>query len=328
MVIVLLRCRSLKDEVHDDLLPLAEWRRVSYHDLHEATDGFSESNLLGAGSFGSVYQGTLPTGMTIAVKVFDTNQDRALKSFDVECEVLRNIRHRNLVKIISSCSNIEFKALVLEFMPNGSLEKWLYSHNHDLDISKRLNIMIDIASALEYLHHNHTPPVVHCDLKPNNILLDKSMVAHLGDFGIAKLLGEEDLMTQTKTLATIGYMSPEYGSEGIVSTKCDVYSFGILVMETFTGKKPTNDMFAEEMSLKCWVKESLPFEVDHVMDTNLLNTVDREGLAVKDCVSSVLQLALQCSADLAEERIDIEEVVARLKKIKAMYLNQVQVEHV
>lgn len=181
---------------------------MSYHDLAQATDGFSESNLLGVGSLGSVYKGTLSTVMTIAVEVFHVNQDRAFKSFDIECEVLRNIRHRNLVKIIRSCSNVEFKALVLDFMSNGSLEKWLYSHNHFLNVLQRLNIVIDIALALEYLHHGRTLPVVHCDIKPNNIQLGTDMIAHLGDFGIAKLLGEEDSMIQTKTLATIGYMSP------------------------------------------------------------------------------------------------------------------------
>ncbi|WRX29564.1 Serine-threonine/tyrosine-protein kinase [Theobroma cacao] len=323
MVIIFLRSRNRKAEVptEENLLTLAEWRRISYHELHQATDGFSESNLLGVGSFGSVYQGTLSNDMSIAVKVFNVTLDRALKSFDVECEVLRNIRHRNLVKIFSSCSNVDFKALILEFMPHGNLEKWLYSHNYFLDISQRLNIMIDIASALEYLHHGHTPAVVHCDLKPNNVLLDKDMVAHLGDFGIAKLLGEEDLMKQTVTLATIGYMSPEYGSEGIVSTKGDVYSFGILLMETFTRKKPTDEMFVEEMSLKSWVKKSLPSAVVHFVDTNLLNTGERERLAAKDCVLSVLQLALGCSAELPEERIDMKEVVASLKKIKVK-LNQ------
>ncbi|MBA0822916.1 hypothetical protein Goarm_019680, partial [Gossypium armourianum] len=200
--------RNTKTElpIQENLPPLPEWRRISYHDLAQATDGFSESNLLGVGSFGSVYKGTLSTGKTIAVKVFHVNQDRAFKSFDIECEVLRNIRHRNLVKIISSCSNVEFKALVLEFMSNGSLEKWLYSHDHFLNVLQRLNIVIDIALALEYLHHGHTLPVVHCDIKPNNILLDTDMIAHLGDFGIAKLLGEEDSTIQTKTLATIGYI--------------------------------------------------------------------------------------------------------------------------
>ncbi|XVE53072.1 hypothetical protein DITRI_Ditri02bG0175100 [Diplodiscus trichospermus] len=316
------RNRETKVPTEGNLLPLAEWRRISYHELEQATDGFSESNLLGIGGFGSVYQGTLSDDVGIAVKVFNVNLDRALRSFDVECEVLCNIRHRNLVKIISSCSNIEFKALVLEFMPNGSLEKWLYSHNHFLDVSQRLNIMIDIALALEYLHHGHSPPVVHCDLKPNNVLLDKDMIAHLGDFGIAKLLGEEDLMKQTMTLATIGYMSPEYGSEGIVSTKADVYSFGILLTETFTRKKPTDEMFTEEMSLKCWVNESLPSAVVDVVDANLLNTGESEGIAAKDCVLSILQLALECSRELPEERVEMKEVVARLKKIKIMFLRE------
>ncbi|XP_022717346.1 probable LRR receptor-like serine/threonine-protein kinase At3g47570 [Durio zibethinus] len=325
MIIIFLRNRKAEvPNTEENLPPLHEWRRISYHELDQATDGFSESKLLGVGSFGSVYQGTLSNGISIAVKVFNVNIDRALRSFDVECEVLRKIRHRNLVKIISSCSNSEFKALVLEFMPNGSLEKWLYSHNHFLEVSQRLNIMIDIALAMEYLHHGHTPPVVHCDLKPNNVLLDNDMIAHLGDFGISKLISEEDLMTQTMTLATIGYMSPEYGSEGIVSTKGDIYSFGILLMETFTRKKPTDEMFSEETSLKCWVKESLPSAVVRVVDANLLNTTERKRSAAKDCILSILQLALECSAELPAERIDMKEVVARLKKIKIKFLQEVQ----
>ncbi|KAJ4831652.1 hypothetical protein Tsubulata_043673, partial [Turnera subulata] len=127
----------------------------------------------------------------IAVKVFDLQLHEAFRSFDTECEILRNIRHRNLVKIICSCSNPEFKALVLHYMPNGSL----------------LNIMIDVASALEYLHHGNPTCVVHCDLKPSNVLLDNDMVAHVCDFGIGKLLGESEPSVQTKTLATIGYMA-------------------------------------------------------------------------------------------------------------------------
>ncbi|XP_017980403.1 PREDICTED: probable LRR receptor-like serine/threonine-protein kinase At3g47570 [Theobroma cacao] len=146
--------------------------------------------------------------MRFAVKVFKLEFEGAFKSFEIECEVLRNIRHRNLMKIISSCCNIDFKALVLEFMPNGILDKWLYSNNYFLDILQRLNIMIDVASALEYLHHGHTMLVVHCDSKLSNVLLDEDMVAHLSDFGIAKLLCEEDSMIETMTIATIGYMEP------------------------------------------------------------------------------------------------------------------------
>ncbi|KAH9747809.1 protein kinase domain-containing protein [Citrus sinensis] len=121
---------------------------------------------------------------------------------------MRRIRHRNLIKIVSSCSNPGFKALIMQYMPQGSLEKWLYSHNYSLTIRQRLDIMIDVASALEYLHHGYSTPIIHCDLKPNNVLLDDDMVAHLGDFGIAKLLDGVDPVTQTMTLATIGYMAP------------------------------------------------------------------------------------------------------------------------
>ena len=201
--------RSTKNANQEVLLPLATWRRTSYLDIQRATNGFDECNLLGKGSFGSVYKATLSDGTNVAIKVFHLQLERAFKSVDSECEILRNVRHRNLIKIISNCCNIDFKALVLEFMPNGSLEKWLYSHNYFLDIQERLNVMIDVGSALEYLHHGYSPSVVHCDLKPSNILLDKNMVAHVSDFGISKLLGDgENFETRTMTMATVGYMAP------------------------------------------------------------------------------------------------------------------------
>ncbi|KAF7842249.1 receptor kinase-like protein Xa21 [Senna tora] len=225
--------------------------RVSYYELLQGTNGFDECNFLGQGSFGSVYKGVLSSGQMVAIKIFNLHLEEALRSFDIECTAICNLRHRNLVKIISSCSNVDFKSLIMEFMPNGSLEKWLYSHNYCLDILQRLNIMIDIASALEYLHHGSSTPIVHCDVKPSNVLLDEDMVAHLSDFGISKLLGEEKLQIYTKTFATVGYMAPEYGSEGVVSMKGDVYSYGIMLMEVFTRKKPIDDMFVEGRPSNC-----------------------------------------------------------------------------
>ncbi|XP_042032401.1 receptor kinase-like protein Xa21 [Salvia splendens] len=178
--------------------------RISYYELVQATEQFNESNLLGTGSSCSVYKGILNNGKVVAVTVFNIQLEGISKIFDVECEILRSIRHRCLNSVISCCSNEEFKALVLEYMPNGNLEKWLYSHNYFLNSMERLNIMIDVASALEYLHGGYSTPIVHSDLKPSNVLLDEDMVARVSDFGIAKLLFDGDSTALTNTLGTLG----------------------------------------------------------------------------------------------------------------------------
>ncbi|KAK9229195.1 hypothetical protein WN944_022154 [Citrus x changshan-huyou] len=211
VILLILRYRQRGKRLSNDAnMPIvATWRMFSYLELCRATYKFSENNLISKGGFGSVYKARLGDGMEVAVKVFNLQCRRAFKSFDIECEMMKSIRHQNLIKVISSCSNEEFKALVLEYMPHGSLEKYLYSSNCILDIFQRLNIMIDVASALEYLDLGYSAPIIHCDLKPNNVLLDDNMVAHLSDFSIVKLLtGEDQSMTHTQTLATIGYMAP------------------------------------------------------------------------------------------------------------------------
>ncbi|TYH19006.1 hypothetical protein ES288_A05G318500v1 [Gossypium darwinii] len=317
--------KSTNSTTIEDSFPLKEWKRISYDQLSKATDGFSGGNMLGSGSFGTVYKGILFDETEVAIKVFNLQLEGAFRSFDVECEVMSKIIHRNLVKVITCCSSTtDFKALVLELMPNGSLDKWLYSNNHFLDILQRINIMIDVASALEYLHSGYSTPLIHCDLKPSNVLLDKDMIAHVGDFGIAKLLGEGDSMKQTMTLATIGYMAPEYGSAGIISVKSDVYSYGILLMETFTRKKPTDEIFAGEMSMKHWVKTSLGNGIIGAGDSGLLEEDDKYFVVKANCISSIMKLALDCSAELPEDRTDMNNVLSILKNIKRKFINDIE----
>ncbi|KAG2672739.1 hypothetical protein I3760_13G057000 [Carya illinoinensis] len=310
VVLVLRRLHGKKNSKlsnNKDSMHLSTWRRISHQQLLQAAEGFSTNNLLGEGSFGSVYKGTLLDGTYVAIKVLNLEVEGAFKSFDIECEILRHIRHRNLVKIISVCSNIDFKALVLEYMPKGNLEMWLCSNTHCLNMLQTLNIMIDVATALEYLHLGYSTPIVHCDLKLSNILSDEDMFGHVADFGIAKLLSDGISLTQTITMATIGYMAPENGYGGMVSTRGDVYSYEILLMETFTRKKPIDDMFTGEMSLK-------------LIDANLLSN-ENDYAAMETCLLATMGLALHCCSDLPEQRIDMKNVLARLNKIKLKYLH-------
>ena len=154
--------------------------------------------MLGKGSFGTVYKCVFQAeGTVVATKVFDLQQSGSTRSFVAECEALRRVRHRCLMKIITCCSSInergqDFKALVFDFMPNGSLNRWLHIEsgmptlNNTLSLAQRLNIAVDIMDALDYLHNHCQPPIIHCDLKPSNILLAEDMSARVGDFGIAR----------------------------------------------------------------------------------------------------------------------------------------------
>ncbi|XP_027351319.1 probable LRR receptor-like serine/threonine-protein kinase At3g47570 [Abrus precatorius] len=302
---------------------------MSYSELAECTCGFSQDNLIGSGSFGSVYKGTLSSdGSSFAVKVLNLQQKGASRSFFDECHVLRSIRHRNLLKIITAISSVDyqgndFKALVFEFMPNGSLEDWLHpiDNTKTLTFIQRLNIAIDVGCALEYLHHFCETPIVHCDIKPSNVLLDNDMVAHVGDFGLATFLFEESSsFSKHSTMSTIlrgsiGYIPPEYGMGGHPSAMGDIYSYGILLLEVFTRKRPTDEKFEGSIGIQQFAALALPNNAMNIIDPLLLSEQESEA-NIEGCLVPVLHLGVSCSTTSPSERKPMTVVVNKLHAIK------------
>ncbi|XP_004308928.1 PREDICTED: probable LRR receptor-like serine/threonine-protein kinase At3g47570 [Fragaria vesca subsp. vesca] len=342
--------------------------RVSYQTLHQATGGFSLSNQIGSGSVGSVYKGILDEqeNSVVAIKVLNLQQKGAFKSFVAECNALRNIRHKNLVKILTCCSSTDhdgndFKALVFEYMSNGSLEEWLHSENQSrsLNLLQRLNIAVDVASALCYLHDHCEPQIIHRDMKPSNVLLDDDMVACVSDFGLARLIpatadSSENLSSTVGINGTIGYAAPEYAVGVEPSTQGDVYSYGILVLQLFTGRRPTDQIFVDGDNIHTFVKTAIQGRIMQIVDPALIatreeetatSTTNNEGTKIDDhnneiivdeenvdseslskmntylwkCILPTLKIGVACSEESPRNRMSMEEVLRELHRIKNAY---------
>ncbi|XP_031257533.1 probable LRR receptor-like serine/threonine-protein kinase At3g47570 [Pistacia vera] len=344
-----LKKRRRKQPFEFESTLIRELLNLSYEKLLKATDGFSSTRLIGVGSFGSVYKGIFSQdGTIVAVKVLNLQRQGASKSFLAECKALRNIRHRNLVKVITSCSSIDFqgndfKALVYEYMPNGSLEKWLHPtpkteeeqpEIQNLTLLQRINIATDVASAIDYLHHHCHEPILHCDLKPGNVLLDDNMTAHVGDFGLARFLLEVSNPNKSSSVGvkgTIGYAAPEYGLGSELSTNGDVYSYGILLLEMVTRKKPIDPIFEGDFNLHNFARMALPDRVMDIVDHLLLND-EEEVLGTKhrlrekrnnirkECFKIMVRIGVACSMESPQDRMNIRDVVNELKSAKSILL--------
>ncbi|XBH58825.1 hypothetical protein VPH35_080197 [Triticum aestivum] len=310
------------------------FEQISYEDLLRATDRFSSANLIGYGSFGRVYKGSLQfQADQVAIKIFDLDINGADRSFIAECEALRNVRHRNLVKIITSCSSVDhtgadFKALVFPYMPNGNLEMWLHLKDPEdgekniLSLSQRTNIALDVAVALDYLHNQCAPPVIHCDLKPSNILLGLDMAAHVIDFGLARFLfstgnaHQDSSASFSRLKGSIGYIPPEYGMSEGISTKGDVYSFGVLLLQLITGCSPTDEKFNDCISLHEFVDRAFTKNIHEVVDPTMLQDRSNATDMMENCVVPLLRIGLSCSMTSPKERPGMAQVSTEILRIK------------
>ncbi|KAI4983014.1 hypothetical protein ZWY2020_023506 [Hordeum vulgare] len=346
-------------QLMDDSYP-----RVTYAELIRGTSGFAVQNLIGRGRYGSVYKCCLLVKnmmTTVAVKVFDLQQSGSSKSFVAECEALSKIRHRNLISLITCCSSSDsnqddFKAIVFEFMPNGSLDRWLHMDVHvsnqlqGLTMMQRLNIAIIsirfIKHRIDYnfQHNNCEPPIIHCDLKPNNILLNEDLVAHVGDFGLAKILSEPteeqpiNSKRSTGIRGTIGYVAPEYGEGGQVSSCGDVYSLGTVILELFTGMAPTHDMFRDGLTLQKSAENAFPGMLMQIVDPVLLAIEEASADRLRDgsntmehgsnAIFSVMKVALSCSKHAPTKRMCIKDAAAAIHRIRDSYVKIRQNEEV
>lgn len=283
----------------------------------KATNDFSINNKLGEGGFGTVYMGTLADGKEIAVKRLSQSSGQGLNEFKNEVKLIAKLQHRNLVKLLGCCIQGEEKMLVYEYMPNKSLDSFIFDREKGkiLDWSKRFNIICGIARGLLYLHQDSRLRIIHRDLKASNVLLDNELNPKISDFGMARTFGGDQTEGNTnRVVGTYGYMAPEYAIHGLFSVKSDVFSFGVLLLEIVSGKKnrgfsPSNSYINLIGHAWRFWKEGKPLEL---IDSRMENS----------CVLSealrCIHIGLLCVQQHPEDRPSMSTVVVMLSSESAL----------
>ncbi|XP_027120766.1 L-type lectin-domain containing receptor kinase IV.1-like [Coffea arabica] len=286
--------------------------RFKYKDLYIATKGFRETELLGEGGFGRVYKGVLPTNkVEVAVKKVSHQARQGMREFVAEIVSIGRLRHRNLVSLLGYCRRKRELLLVYEFMPNGSLDRFLYSQpKYTLHWSQRFHVIRCVASGLLYLHEEWEQVVIHRDVKASNVLLDGELNGRLGDFGLARLYDHGTLPQTTHVAGSLGYLAPEYNRAGRATTSTDVYAFGAFLLEVACGRRPIEPRAAPAENIilvdwvfSCWKAGNILQAVDH----NLGNEY------VKEEAELVLKLGLLCSHSEPVIRPSMRQVLLYLE---------------
>ncbi|CAN8302919.1 unnamed protein product [Cochlearia groenlandica] len=228
----------------------------TYEELAAATQGFSKDLLLGQGGFGYVHKGILPNGKEIAVKSLKAGSGQGDREFQAEVEIISRVHHRHLVSLVGYCSNAGGqRLLVYEFLPNDTLEFHLHGKSGKvMDWPTRLKIALGSAKGLAYLHEDCHPKIIHRDIKASNILLDLNFEAKVADFGLAKLSQDNNTHVSTRVMGTFGYLAPEYAASGKLTEKSDVFSFGVMLLELITGRRPVDLNADMDDSLVDWAR--------------------------------------------------------------------------
>jgi len=302
--------RKKYEELREDWEQEYGPQRFSYKDLYKATKGFSDSELLGRGGFGKVYGGVLPSSnMQVAIKKVSHDSRQGTKEFVTEIVSMGRLRHRNLVQLFGYCRRKGELLLVYDYMPNGSLDKFLFRNDTpSLNWARRYQIIRGVASALLYLHEEWEQVVLHRDVKASNVLLDADLNGRLGDFGLAKFHDHGSAPQTTKVVGTVGYLAPEITRTGKSTTCSDVFSFGTFMLEVACGRRPVEsegppeEVVLVDWVLECWKRGAI------------LGTVDPrfEGNHVEEEMELVLKLGLLCTHRTPAARPSMRQAVQYL----------------